>query len=125
MDENNFTRQLLTVEELSKKTHLPVSLFQLAIDCGCPKTGGKIRYRDFSNWLVDNYAALRAKAGLTELPEVDGLPESIAGFLSIGNSMLTIIDYMKSRTSSEGLKKISDNVAKKILKMMDEGERPE
>ena len=48
-------------------------------------------------WLALNYVKVRAAAGLTELPSVDGVRAAARRRLQLADTMLTLLDFAESR----------------------------
>ncbi|EEF63309.1 hypothetical protein [Pedosphaera parvula] len=110
----------LPIEDFARTYGYPTSLIRLVVDCGCPAKDGMIDYPSFIMWLVDNYVLVRAKAGLPELPPEEGLMPSAAAHVKLGNTFLTITDYIHSRASNEEIKTAAADTSEFILKVMDQ-----
>ena len=112
-------RRPLSIEDLARTRGFPISFIRLAIDCGCPTENGKIAFSSFVFWLADNYALVRARAGLQELPSEEGLTKRAAAHVKIGNMLLTISDYLESRSTAKEIKAEADEISQFILRVMD------
>src|SRR5690348_17000201 len=110
----------LPIEDFARTYGLPVSLIRLVVDCGCPVKDEMIDYPSFVMWLVDNYALVRVKAGLPELPSEEGLTTSAAAHVRLGNTFLTLTDYIESRSTDKKTKLAAADTAKFILRVMDQ-----
>jgi hypothetical protein len=114
--------QPLSIEDLAQTYGYPISLFRLAVDCGCPTSSGQMSYSSFVIWFLENYSTVRAKAGLPELPNEEGLTGRPAARIKICNALLTLTDYLQSRASDKEIKIAAADTSEFILGMMDEKE---
>ena len=90
----------LGIEALSQRARLSRAFVRLCIQTGCPTVDGRLSEAALINWLTSNYAKVRAAAGLRRLASVEGVRAQARRDLKLANTMITLLEFGESRSSS-------------------------
>lgn len=93
------------VDELSRHARLSRAFIRLCIQMGCPTAEGQLSEAALINWLTASYAKVRAAAGLRRLASVEGVKAQARRDLKLANTMITLLEFGESRSSSLAEKK--------------------
>lgn len=94
----------LPIQDFAQEYGYPPSFVRLLLDCGCPTRDGLVDFPTVVMWFLENWAIVRERAGLPELPTMEGLPKDAAAHTKMGYTFLTLQDYIASRASTEETK---------------------
>lgn len=100
----------LPLEEVSHRLRVSYAFTQLCLDCGCPVRSKKVSAAELLHWLFENYARVRAAAGLAPLAPIDGLPEDLRHRLCMTNALYTLLDF--------GISRATDPLQKRELRLV-------
>ncbi|MDB6173812.1 MAG: hypothetical protein JWL59_3123 [Chthoniobacteraceae bacterium] len=89
-----------SIEALSHYARISQAILRLCIANGCPSPNSKLSQNAFIEWLCHNYPEVRAIAGLPALASLDGTKGSVRQTLQLSNTMLTLLEFGESRSSS-------------------------
>ncbi len=89
-----------SIEALSLYARVSQALLRLSIANGCPAPNSKLSQNAFIEWLCHNYPQVRAASGLPALASLEDTRGSVRQTLQLSNTMLTLLEFAESRSSS-------------------------
>jgi hypothetical protein len=92
-------REPRDIAGLSQHARVSEGFIRLCLSAGCPTENGQLSLATLLEWLFENYTAVRALAGLRELPSVDGVFGGGLLKLRLGYAMMTLLEYAESRST--------------------------
>ena len=98
---------------------LPASFVRYAISAGCPTVEGRLSCGTLMNWLTENYNKIRAAAGMTLLPEPEGLDTRAAARVQVVQAIVTISEFSASRTSNLAMREAHTDISRELLATLD------
>ena len=98
-------RELLPIEELSKRAQISCAMVRLCVTLGCPTSEGKLSQSMLLEWLFQHYEHVRAASGLRPMVPIDGVEGEARLKLMMGNAMITLLEFSESRSTSRSEKR--------------------
>lgn len=98
-------RELLSIEDLSKRAQISRAMVRLCVDLGCPTSEGKLSQSMLLEWLFQRYEDVRTAAGLKPMVPIDGVEGEARLKLMMGNAMITLLEFSESRSTNRNEKR--------------------
>ncbi len=109
----------LTPDAVAAEMKLPASFVQYALSAGCPAAGGLLSCGDLIGWLTGNYNKVREAAGMSLLPEPEGLDDRAAARVQVVQAIVTISQFNASRTSNLAMREAHTGISRELLASLD------
>ena len=98
----NFTKddsRMLSPFALALQMRVSPAFIRICFDAGCPQESGRTSAATLLHWLFEHYPAVRTIAGLRPLVPVEGLNPETALRIRMGNAIMTLLEYSRTRAS--------------------------
>ena len=111
--------EIVDVETLSERALISRAFIRHCIAHGCPAATGLLSPAMLLEWLFENYASVRAGAGMRPLAPIDGVTAEALQRLKMGNAIVTLLEFAQSRTVEEKTKVQFQRIRAEVERALD------